>query len=204
MTTLDPRSSYRGAAAPAGTSSSGPSTRWYWLAGILAVLGLLAAVGWGGLRLLSAIDEPRDFARAPTPGMVSVTVPGFSTQIVYYEGDRATPVAALDLTVTGPSGAAVTASTYRQKLQYDVPGRNGMVGTAVASFRADIAGAYRVSTTAAALDPGATLAVGPNVAHNAVGRLVGPGVLGLGTLVAAGAVAAATAVRRSRPRGRPA
>jgi hypothetical protein len=36
---------------------------------------------------------------------------------VYVEGNRPLAVAALDLTVTGPTGAAVPATTYRQKLQ---------------------------------------------------------------------------------------
>src|SRR5664280_2749696 len=38
-------------------------------------------------------------------------------QVVYVEGNRPLAVAALDLTVTGPTGAAVPATTYRQKLQ---------------------------------------------------------------------------------------
>jgi len=118
---------------------------------------------------------------------------------VYVEGNRPLAVAALDLTVTGPTGAAVPATTYRQKLQYDVPDRNGMVGTAVASFRAGAAGAYRLSTTATGLEPGATLAVGGDLAWNAVGRLIGPGVLGLGA-VAVAVLVAVTAGRRARTR----
>ena len=84
-----------------------PPTRWYWLAGMLALLGLVGAVVWGGFRLLWEIEAPRDFVRAPIPGAVTVTVPGSTTQVVYVEGNRPLAVAALDLTVTGPTGAAV-------------------------------------------------------------------------------------------------
>src|SRR5664280_810087 len=44
---------------------------------------------------------------APIPGAVTVTVPGSTTQVVYVEGNRPLAVAALDLTVTSPTGAAV-------------------------------------------------------------------------------------------------
>jgi hypothetical protein len=91
--------------------------------------------------------------------------------VVYYENPAELARYATDtptwqqlrLTVTGPDGAVVPVSTYRSTARYDVdPGR---FGRAVAKFEAATAGQYRVST-ARAVEPGATLAVGDNFARD--------------------------------------
>jgi hypothetical protein len=119
---------------------------------------------------ISALDEVDSFERTTVPGTVTVPVTDPGTMVLYYENPAElaryatnTPTwQQLRLTVTGPDGAVVPVSTYRSTAGYDVdPGR---FGRAVARFEAATAGQYRVST-ARAVEPGATLAVGDNFAR---------------------------------------
>lgn len=179
-----------------------PSSGWYWVAGILAVLGLTTALVWGAVGTISALDEVDSFERTTVPGAVTVPVTDPGTMIVYYENPAElaryatnTPTwQQLRLTVTGPDGA-VLVSTYRSTARYDVdPGR---LGRAVAKFEAATAGQYRVST-ARAVEPGATLAVGDNFARDIAMTILGAATLGLLTVVAAVLVAVVTYRARSR------
>jgi hypothetical protein len=101
----------------------------------------------------------------------------------------------LQLTVTGPDGAAVPVSTYRSTARYDVT--PGQLGQAVAKFEATTTGQYRVSA-ARAVEPGATLAVGDNFARNIATTTLGAATLGLATVLAAGLLAVVTYRARSR------
>jgi hypothetical protein len=179
-----------------------PSSGWYWVAGILAVLGLTAALVWGAVGTISALDEVDSFERTTVPGAVTVPVTDPGAMVVYYENPAElaryatnTPTwQQLRLTVTGPDGA-VLVSTYRSTARYDVdPGR---LGRAVAKFEAATAGQYRVST-ARAVEPGATLAVGDNFARDIAMTILGAATLGLLTVVAAVLVAVVTYRARSR------
>jgi hypothetical protein len=180
-----------------------PSSGWYWVAGILAVLGLTAALVWGAVGTISALDEVNSFERTTVPGAVTVPVTDPGTTVVYYENPAELARSAtntptwqqLRLTVTGPDGALVPVSTYRSTARYDVdPGR---LGRAVAKFEAATAGQYRVST-ARAVEPAATLAVGDNFARDIAMTILGAATLGLLTVVAAMLVAVVTYRARSR------
>ena len=180
-----------------------PSSGWYWVAGILAVLGLSAALVWGAVGTISALDEVDSFERGTVPGVVTVPVTDPGTMVVYYENPAElaryatnTPTwQRLRLTVTGPDGALVPVSTYRSTARYDAdPGR---LGRAVAKFEAATAGQYRVSA-ARAVEPGATLAVGDNFARDIAMTILGAATLGLLTVVAAVLVAVVTYRARSR------
>ena len=163
-----------------------PPSGWYWVAGILAVLGLTAALVWGAVGTISALDEVDSFERTTVPGAVTVPVTDPGTMVVYYENSAELARSAtttptwqqLRLTVTGPDGA-VLASSYRSTARYDVdPGR---LGRAVAKFEAATAGQYRVST-ARAVEPGATLAVGDNFARDIALTALGAALLALVTV----------------------
>jgi len=179
-----------------------PSSGWYWVAGILAVLGLTAALVWGAVGTISALDEVDGFERTTVPGAVTVPVTDPGTMVVYYENPAElaryatnTPTwQQLRLTVTGPDGA-VPVSTYRSTARYDVdPGR---LGRAVAKVEATTVGQYRVSA-ARAVEPGATLAVGDNFARDIAMTILGAVTLGLLTVVAAVLLAVVTYRARSR------
>jgi hypothetical protein len=180
-----------------------PSSGWYWVAGILAVLGLTAALVWGAVGTISALDEVDSFERTTVPGAVTMPVTDPGTMVVYYENPTElaryttnTPTwQQLRLTVTGPNGA-VLVSNYRSTARYDVdPGR---LGRAVAKFEATTAGQYRVST-ARAVAPGATLAVGDNFARDIALTALGGASLALVMVAGALTIAVVTYRARSRP-----
>jgi len=199
-----------------------PSSIGYWVAGILAVLGITAALVWGAVGTISALDRVDSFDRTTVPGAVTVQVTDPGTMVVYYEsvaefmrdadpratGRPATPsnLAAtptwqqLGLTVTGPDGAVMPVGTYRSTARYDVD--SGRLGRAVARFEATTAGQYRVSAARAA-EAGATLAVGGNFARSIAMTALGTGLLGLVTIAAAVLLAIATYRARSRSTGSP-
>ena len=103
----------------------------------------------------------------------------------------------LGLTVTGPGGATVPVATYRSSARYDLePGR---AGRAVATFQATTAGPYRVSA-ARAIEAGATLAVGDDIARSVVLTRLGAVILGLVTVLVAVPLAVVTYQARSRTR----
>ena len=51
-----------------------PSAGWYWLAGIVAVLGLTAAFVWGAVGTVTALDRVDGFDRVTIPGSMTVSV----------------------------------------------------------------------------------------------------------------------------------
>ena len=199
-----------------------PSSGGYWVAGILAVLGLTAALVWGTVGTISALDRVDSFDRATVPGAVTVQVTDPGTMVVYYEsaaeftryagptetGRPATPYnpattptwQQLGLTVTGPDGAVMPVGTYRSTARYDMD--SGRLGRAVARFEATTAGQYRVSA-ARATEAGATLAVGDNFARSIAMTALGAGLLGLVTIAAAVLLAIVTYRARSRSTGSP-
>jgi len=185
-----------------------PSSGWYWVAGILAVLGLTAALVWGAVGTISALDEVDGFERTTVPGAVTVPVTDPGTMVVYYE-NPAELARYADPTATGrpaipynPATDATTEVRYAtstptwQQLRLTVTGPDGAVpvgtyrstarydvepgrlGRAVAKFEAATAGQYRVSA-ARAVEPGATLAVGDNFARDIAMTTLGAATLGL-------------------------
>jgi hypothetical protein len=153
---------------------------------------------------ISALDEVDSFERTTVPGAVTVPVTDPGTMVVYYENPAELARYATDtptwqqlrLTVTGPDGAVVPVSTYRSTARYDVdPGR---FGRAVAKFEAATAGQYRVST-ARAVEPGATLAVGDKLRQGHRPHRPGRRLAGAGDVAGALTIAVVTYRARSRP-----
>jgi hypothetical protein len=205
-----------------------PSTAGYWVAAIVAVLGLTATFLWGAVGIHTAQDRIDGFGRLAVPGATTVSVTDPGTMIVYHESAAevarsAEPTASgriatrwdpgtrtivtvrypgdaptwqqLGLSVTGPGGVAVPVATYRSSARYDVePGR---AGRAVATFEATTAGPYRVSA-ARAIEAGATLAVGDDIARSLVLTRLGATILALVTVLVAVPLAVVTYQARSR------
>jgi hypothetical protein len=209
-----------------------PSTAGYWVAAVVAALGLMAAFLWGAVGISNTQDRVDGFARLAVPGATTVTVTDPGTMVIYHESaaevaryadptanariaatrwDPATrtiltvPSAGdtptwqqLGLQVTGSGGTAVPVATYRSSARYDLdPGR---AGRAVATFQATTAGPYRVSA-ARAIEAGATLAVGDDIARSVVLTTLGAVTLGLVTVLSAVLLAVATYQARSRTTG---
>jgi len=173
-----------------------PSAAGYWLAAALALTGVLAAAIWAVFGFVSFTDHIDGFTRVMAPGQTTVSITEPGTYTVYYEHARGATSYDLDVVVTDPTGSPLTLQPVRYDVRYDVPGQSTQVGTAVAQFRADVAGGYGVTVNRDL--PGTTVAVGDDLIGYAVPQVVGIGALVLATGAGALALALITAVRRSR------
>jgi hypothetical protein len=208
-----------------------PSGGWYWVAGILAVLGLTAAFVWGAVGAITALDRVDDFDRGTIPGSVTVFAADPGTKVVYYENGAelaryADPTAsgrnatrwnpATDATIE--VGYATNPPTWQQLgLQVTGPGGTAVpVRTYRSTARYDVdpgrlgrAVAKFDATTAGpyrvsagrATETGATLAVGDNFARTIAMTTLGAASLGLATVLATVLIAVVTYRARSRTTG---
>jgi hypothetical protein len=170
----------------------------FWMAAVVAAAGVVAAAVWATLGALAAAGSTEDFARTDLPGTVTVRVTEPQALVVYFEGDPVPDLDRLALRVTGPADRPVRVRPYDGYVRYDSPVAPGIVGTAVATFDAERGGTYRVDSPLigpAVGQGGARFAVGEDVAGGFVANLVGPAALVVGSLLAASAIALATAVR---------
>ena len=199
-----------------------PSKAWYWVAGILAVLGLTAAFVWGAVGTITALDGVDGFDRTAIPGAITVSVTDPGTMVVYYEGPAELARYA-DPTATGrpaipynPATDATTEVRYAattptwQQLRLTVTGPDG-AAVPVSTYRStarydvtpgqlgravarfDVGTAGQYRVSAArATESGATLAVGDNFARDIAMTTLGAASLGLVTVLAAVLVAVVT------------
>jgi hypothetical protein len=208
-----------------------PSTIGYWVAAIVAVLGLTAALVWGAVGTGNALDQIDTFDRVAVPGQMTVSVTDPGTQVVYYEGPAvqaryADPTAnaryatrwnpATDATIVVRHAAP--APTWQQ-LRLQVTGPDGRL-VPVSTYRSttrydrtagqlgravarfEAATAGQYRVSATrAIETGATLAVGGNFARDIAMTALGASVLGLVTVLAAVLVAVITHQARSRTTG---
>lgn len=201
------------------------------MAGILAVLGLTAAVVWGAVGTITALDRVDDFDRVRIPGAMTVFVADPGTQVVYYEAPAELARYA-DPTATGRNATRWNSATDAtiemsyatntptwQQLQLRVTGPGGAVvpvRTYRSTARYDVdpgqlgrAVAKFDATTAGpyrvsagrATGAGATLAVGDNFARTIAVTALGAASLGLATVLAAVLIAVVTYRARSRTTG---
>jgi hypothetical protein len=62
-----------------------PSTTGYWVAAVVAVLGLMAAFLWGAVGISNTQDRVDGFDRLAVPGATTVSVTDPGTMVVYHE-----------------------------------------------------------------------------------------------------------------------
>ena len=62
-----------------------PSSSWYWIAAIVAVLGVMAALVWGAMGTSNVLGRVDNFDRTAIPGAMTVSVTDPGTMVVYYE-----------------------------------------------------------------------------------------------------------------------
>jgi hypothetical protein len=200
----------------------------YWVAAIVAILGLTVAFVWGAVGTITALDRVDSFDRTAVPGAITVSVTDPGTMVVYYESPAEVARYA-DPTATGrnptrwnPGTDATTVVGYAantptwQQLRLTVTGPDGAVvpiSTYRSTARYDVApgqlgravARFEASTAgqyrvsaARAIEPGATLAVGDNFARDIAMTTLGAAILGLVTVLAAVLLAVVTYRARSR------
>jgi hypothetical protein len=174
-----------------------PSTGWYWAAGIIAAAGVIAGVVLGITSFLSYQDDLRGMARAAGSEMrVSLTTA--HDAVVFLEGPGvADTTLRPTVAVTDPEGDEVAVRSYDAELLYDVPGRRGATGRAIATFDVNLNGVYTVTA-----DPpeGTTIAVGAGLNWATLTRFVAALALpGLAVLLAIGMAVVVAIMRHSQP-----
>ncbi len=171
------------------------STFRYWLAGAIAVVGLVSGVALG---LSSYRDWQRDIDtldRVTVPGAMTVQLDEADGRVVYFEGDDNIRFDDLTIIVTDPAGSAVDVKRYEGAMIYE--DLDGTQGRAVATFNANRAGTYAVEVSG--VNTG-QIAVGDSAARRALpGALTGLGVAGL-ALIAGFILWLTTFINRSNRR----
>ena len=170
----------------------------YGLAVLVAVIGVTTAAIWGVTGVLDQVQQPEGFVRADISNGVSVTLTQVGPHIIYYEGHDPTAVSADQLKVVDAAQRAVPVRPYGLDLRYDVPGKPGTLGTAIAVFDANRTGSFVIRTDATVQDAQAQLAVGDDLAPGTVRAIAIPGLAALLSLIAAITLAARTWSRRER------
>lgn len=175
-----------------------PSTGWYWAAGIIAVAGVIGGIVLGISSFLSYQDDLRGMARVSGNEMrVSLTTE--HDAVVFLEGPGVADNKDLRPTVavTGPEDDQVAVESYDAELLYDVPGRRGATGRAIATFDVNVDGVYTVLADA---PEGTTIAVGAGLNFATLTRFVAAlAVPGLAVLLAIGMAVVVAIMRRSQP-----
>jgi hypothetical protein len=175
-----------------------PSTGWYWAAGVLAIIGVIAGIVLGISSFLSYQDELRGMDRA-RGDQVRVRLQDGHDAVVFLEGlgvadNRGLPP---QMTVRGPGGDEVVVRRYEAELLYDVPGRQGHTGRAIATFEVAVDGVYTVT---ADVPDGTTLAVGAGLNIATLAQFITALALpGLAVLLAAAMAVVVAVMRRSQP-----
>jgi hypothetical protein len=207
-----------------------PSTAGYWVAAVVAVLGLTAAFLWGAVGISNTQDRVDGFARLAVPGATTVSVTDPGTMVVYHESTAEVaryvePTANGRIATRWDPGTrtivtvpyAGEASTW-QRLGLQVTGPDGAAVPIVtyrssARYDVDPGRAGRAVATfqatiagpyrvsaARATEAGATLAVGEDIARSVVLTRLGAVILGLMTVCTAVPLAVATYQARSPTR----
>jgi hypothetical protein len=178
-----------------------PSGWWFALAGVVAVVGIVAGVAVIARAATRYADRVEAFERAPMPVILEVEISERGGYSIYHEydgfssvGGRADP----DVQVTDPSGNDVFLRSYDSEVTYDVSGHHGI---GVYTFDADETGTYAFEATMPfGGRSGDLIAVGPGVGEDlALAIVAGIGLIGVG-VVGAIVIAVVVGVMRSRSR----
>ena len=205
-----------------------PSTAGYWVAAVVAVLGLTAAFLWGAVGISNTQDRVDGFDRLAVPGATTVLVTDPGTMVVYHESAAevagyAEPTANGRMATRWDPGTRTIATVAYpgetptwQQLGLQVTGPGGAAVPVVtyrsgARYDLEPGRAGRAVATfeartagpyrvsvAKATEAGATLAVGDDIARSLVLTRLGAVILGLVTVLTAVPLAVATYQARSR------
>ncbi|MFN2505853.1 MAG: hypothetical protein ABR540_16765 [Acidimicrobiales bacterium] len=182
-----------------------PSRRGYFVAGLIAVIGLLLG-GIGLVRGFGALsDRVDEFERVEVPGAAGLTFDTAGDFTLYFEApgtsdatsNDALPAVQVLLEPAG-GGDPVPIKAYGGSVTYTVGGHEGR---AVGTFHIDAPGDYKLSSDAS-ISPGfAQIAVGTSL-RGPLAQLFLSGLILFVAFAAAVVVSVVTAVRRRRARRR--
>jgi hypothetical protein len=205
-----------------------PSTAGYWVAAVVAVLGLTAAFLWGAVGIHTTQDRINGFHRLAVPGATTVSVTNPGTMVIYHESaaevaSYAEPTAnARPVTRWDPGTRTIVTVRYagdvptweQLGLSVTEPGGAAVpVATYRSSARYDLepgragraVATFQAPTAgpyrvsaARATEAKATLAAGDDIARSLVLTRLGATVLGLVTVLTAVPLAVVTYRARSR------
>ena len=128
---------------------------------VLALIGLVASLGWLAIAQASLSAHASGFVRADLPGTVRVAVSKPGTYYVYAEKSAADAPEGLTVEAVSPSGSNLAVHNFAGTPAYLHEMRGARP---VASFSAAMPGTYRVSASVSPLYPRGSFAVGPSVA----------------------------------------
>jgi hypothetical protein len=174
-----------------------PSLVWFWVAGAIALMGIIAGVVMIVRGITGYESAIEDFDRADLPATLEVEITDTGGYSIYHEYDGAydevfaTPP---NVTVTDPSGNDVPLDDYDTSVTYSADGHEG---EGVFTFDADERGTYEVTASG---DSGNAIAVGRGLGRGLVGAIVGGLAVGLAGVVVCAVIAIVIGVRRSRSR----
>lgn len=173
---------------------------------VVGIIGGIALVVSGARDLVEGIDE-LEYLSIEAGGTVQIDEPGtiavYAIRDSFSSGGGFSTGGAYDgpplaIAVTGPDGAGVPVSATTSSVTYQ---SSGVEGVQVATFGAEVPGAYRIEPVASGpLFGYDRLAVGPELDLGSLGGILA-GVFGGGLLVVVGIIVLIiSAVRRSRAR----
>ncbi len=180
--------------APLAAPGRRASVAGYWIAGAIALIGVVAAAVWAITGTVGVIGEVNAFPRIDVPGSDTVNIDETGGRVVFYEGTGKPHWELLSLEIAGPDGSPVPIATYVTDLTYSFGGRTA---TAIATFEATEEGTYSVSTSNAP-EPGARIAIGNSFAKEAVGRIFGAFAIGGLSVIVAIILFIVTLLRRRK------
>ena len=99
-----------------GSAAARPTTRGYWIGGVIALVGFLVAVIWGAFSVVNLYDRVDAFPRTAVTGSVDVRLDAGEDRVIFYEqpvGTQVPSLADLELSVTGPMGTWRRTATSR-------------------------------------------------------------------------------------------
>ena len=157
------------------TATAVPSTSRYWLAAVIAIVGLVVGVAFGVMSYRDSQDRIDDFDRVSIPGTMSVQLDEATGRVMYYEGTDTIRFNELSIAVTDPAGTPVDVSPYDGEMIYETGDLTQ--GRAVATFDVSEPGTYEIAVSG--IDSG-QLVVGESFSGRALpGVLAGLAIAGL-------------------------
>ncbi len=161
---------------------------------VLALVGLVASLGWLAIAQSTLTMRTSGFARASLPGTVVFNVNTPGTYFVYAEKSAADAPEGLTVEVVFDRAASLAVHNFAGGPAYL---REMRGARPVASFSAVMPGTYRVSASVSPLYPRGTFAVGPSVSG-----WMTPSIWGADLVLLAGVGLAAWAEARAGRRDR--
>jgi hypothetical protein len=182
-----------------GAPRVGPAKSWFVVAGLIAVVGVTAAVVVFVVGITGYVDRIEDFARADLPATLEVEVTDTGGYSIYHEFDGAYDGASRflsdpDVSVTDPAGEAVDLDRYSGSITYEASGHEG---EGLYTFDAEVPGTYEVTASG---DAGSGIAVGRGLGRGLVAAIVGSLAIGFVAVAAGAVIAIVVGVQRSRNR----